>query len=64
MLPQWLGQMGVDVIIAGGLGGRAIQMFNSQNVKVHIGAPVGKPEEIARLYIDGALQLGDNLCDH
>jgi ATP-binding protein involved in chromosome partitioning len=64
VLPQWLGEMGVDMIIAGGMGGRAIQLFNQRNVRVHIGAPAGKPEDIVNDYLHNRLPLGENLCDH
>jgi predicted Fe-Mo cluster-binding NifX family protein len=64
VLPAWLSQMGCDIIIAGGMGMRAIDMFRTNGVEVVIGAPNGKPEDIVMAYLNGTLQTGDNVCDH
>ena len=37
LLPGWLAQRGVTDIIAGGMGQRAISLFNEQNIKVKRG---------------------------
>ena len=34
VLPRWLGELGANVIIAGGIGQRAISLFNENNIKV------------------------------
>ena len=64
MLPRWLGEQGADVIIAGGMGRRAQDLFNRQNISVVVGAPVDEPKAIVQAYLEGALATGDNLCDH
>lgn len=64
VLPKWLGDMGCDLIIAGGMGQRAVGMFMQNGVEVIVGAPPKKPDEIVAAYMDGALQTGDNVCDH
>lgn len=64
VLPSWLSRMGCNIIIAGGMGGRAIDLFRQNGVEVVIGAPNGKPEDIVRAYLNGELQTGKNVCDH
>ena len=64
VLPAWLSQMGCNIIIAGGMGGRAVGMFQQNGVEVVIGAPVAKPEDIVLAYLDGTLRTGENVCDH
>jgi len=64
LLPRWLGEKGVNVIIAGGMGTRAQQLFAEQGISVSVGAPAESPEKIALSYMDNALELGDNTCDH
>ena len=64
VLPAWLSQMGCDLIIAGGMGGRAIELFRQSGVEVVIGATPGKPEEIVLAYVNGTLDSGANSCDH
>ncbi|HOO55776.1 MAG TPA: iron-sulfur cluster carrier protein MrpORP [bacterium] len=64
VLPKWLGEMGVDAIIAGGMGSRAQEFFAEYNVKVVTGAQGVEPDEAVRQYLAGTLQRGDNICDH
>ena len=63
VLPTWLSQMGCTTIIAGGMGGRAIGMFQQSGIQVVIGAPNGKPEEIVMAYLNGELTTDTNPCD-
>jgi len=64
VLPKWLHELGVDAVIAGGMGQRAQQLFAENNIQVIVGASAGTPEELASEYLEGTLQLGDNVCDH
>jgi len=63
-LPRWLHEQGVNLIIAGGMGQRAQNIFTEQGIRVIVGVPAGPPESIVRAYLDGKLQSGENLCDH
>jgi len=64
VLPRWLGELGADVIIAGGMGQRAQQLFAQNGITVVVGAPPDTPEELVSAYLGGTLQAGENLCDH
>jgi len=64
VLPKWLHELGVNVIIAGGMGNKAQVLFNEQNIKVVTGAQPLEPEELINSYLNNALTTGDNLCDH
>ncbi|MDL1968432.1 MAG: P-loop NTPase [Deltaproteobacteria bacterium] len=64
VLPRWLHEKGVNVIIAGGMGNKAQVLFNEQNIKVVTGASPLEPEELINAYLDNALVTGNNLCDH
>ena len=64
VLPTWLNNMGCNLVIAGGIGARAIDMFQNKGVEVIIGAPVLPPAEIVEAYLNGTLQSGMNACDH
>ena len=63
-LPAFLNEKGANVIIAGGMGQRAQQLFTQNDIKVAIGASTDTPEQIVSAYLDGSLQTGDNICDH
>jgi len=64
VLPRWLHENNVNIIIAGGMGQRAQQLFAQNDIKVVIGAPSGAPEELVSSYLQNALETGDNICDH
>jgi len=64
LLPRWLAEHGANLIIAGGMGTRAQQLFAQQNITVVVGAPADEPETLVRDYLAGSLQGGENVCDH
>ena len=64
LLPQWLHEMGTDVIIAGGMGGRALDLFAQNGIKVVTGAPAWGPEDLVKSYLNNTLATGANVCDH
>ena len=64
LLPRWLAEKGVSVIIAGGMGARAQELFAERGISVAIGAPTGEPEALIESYMNDTLELGDNICDH
>jgi Mrp family chromosome partitioning ATPase/predicted Fe-Mo cluster-binding NifX family protein len=64
VLPKWLGEMGVDVIIAGGMGQKALSLFEQNGIHVCTGAPSLPPEELVNRFLSGTLEAGENVCDH
>jgi len=64
VLPEWLHQQGVSLVITGGMGQRAQGHFADKGVKVITGASPQSPEELVRSYLQGTLQTGGNICDH
>ena len=64
LLPVWLAEKGVSLVIAGGMGQRAIALFEEQQIEVLIGAPALTPDELVEAYLEQALTLGQNVCDH
>lgn len=64
LLPRWLHGMGVNVIIAGGMGGLAQALFAQNGVEVCVGAPVAPPRKVTTAYLNGTLEAGENLCHH
>ena len=64
VLPRWLHELGVDVIIAGGMGMRAQQLFAQNGIQVVVGAQSMPVDEIVTAYLCGTLEAGENICDH
>lgn len=64
LLPRWLAEQGAEMIIAGGMGGRAQDLFSQQGIRVVVGAPREDPALIVERYLAGTLETGGNICDH
>ena len=64
VLPKWLHDLGTNVIIAGGMGARALDLFAQNDIEVIVGAPALTPEELVKQYLDNTLQTHGNVCDH
>ena len=60
-LPNYLNDMGVDVIISGGMGGGAIDIFNEKGIEVIVGAS-GKAKDAAEAYLKGQLKSTGSVC--
>lgn len=63
-LPGWLGELGADTIIAGGMGGRAQDLFSQNGIRVVTGVESRTPDSIIAGFLDGTLETGVNTCDH
>ena len=64
LLPPFLAEKGVTDVITGGIGQRAIQIFNQYNVNVFCGAPKKYAKELVEGHLNGTIQFSDNYCDH
>ncbi len=64
LLPVWLAEQGVSVVVASGMGSRAQQLFSQNRIKVAINALGTDPEELVLDYLKGRLEVGEEVCDH
>lgn len=62
-LPVFLRELNVDVIIAGGMGESAKQIFNENGIEVVVGVE-GNNDELAEKYINGELKSTNSFCQH
>lgn len=62
-LPNFLGDNGAEVIIAGGIGAAAVQIFNTRNIEVITGAR-GDARTAVEAYMKGELVSTGELCRH
>jgi len=60
-LPKFLAEKGVHTIICGGMGRRAIDLFNEKGIKSIVGVS-GDIDEVIHKYLKGQLKEGDSLC--
>lgn len=64
LLPRWLAEQKVTDILAGGMGNRAIQIFNQNGVNVFVGAPKMNATELVKGFTDNSIEFSANYCDH
>ncbi len=64
LLPRWLHEQGATIIIAGGMGRRAQDLFAENGIRIIIGAASQPPEVVVKAYLEGSLETGENICDH
>lgn len=60
-LPNFLNDMGVNVIISGGMGSGAIDIFNEKAIEVIVGAS-GNAKAAAEAYLQGSLKSTGSVC--
>ena len=60
-LPNFLNDMGVNVIISGGMGGGAIDIFHEKSIEVIVGAS-GDARTAAEKYLKGELKSTGSVC--
>jgi len=60
-LPVFLKELNVNVIIAGGMGGTAQNLFNEKGIEVVVGAQ-GITDDVAQKYINGELKSTGSVC--
>ncbi len=64
VLPKWLNEKDVDVVLAGGMGRRAQGLFSNNGIEVVVGAQPDDPKAAVQQYLNGDLETGDNPCAH
>ncbi|MBN1883106.1 MAG: NifB/NifX family molybdenum-iron cluster-binding protein [Deltaproteobacteria bacterium] len=62
VMPRFISSLGADVIIAGGMGPRAVDLFHSLNIDVVSGI-IGRVEDVVRAFLDGKIE-GVVPCAH
>lgn len=61
---SWIAMQGADIILAGGMGGRPMMIFEQSNVKVISGCPELEVREVVELFLNNTLVTGENSCGH
>ena len=61
-LPKFIAEKGIHVIIAGGMGATAQELFKENGVDVVVGAQ-GNMEDVIDQYIKGELKSSGSVCE-
>lgn len=62
-LPGYLARQGVTCIIAGGMGGRAQNLFAEEKIETFVGIS-GPVKQVVEDYLKGNLKSGVSMCNH
>lgn len=62
-LPKFLAEKDIDVIISGGMGSKAVDIFNKYNIKVVIGAQ-GDSKKAVEMFLEDKLESVKAPCEH
>lgn len=62
-LPDYLHNMGVDCVLAGGMGRKAKNLFDQKGIKVVTGAR-GSIDQGLEKYLKDALDTDEDICEH
>jgi predicted Fe-Mo cluster-binding NifX family protein len=63
--PMWLRGEGATVILAGGMGPRAVGIFAQHGIEVVLGIRGDDPDAVVRSFLDGTLEATGEPChDH
>jgi predicted Fe-Mo cluster-binding NifX family protein len=64
LFPRWLREQGANVVIAGGIGQRALDLFARQGIEVRAGEAGATVESLAAAYLNGQLVNKPEGCAH
>jgi len=62
-LPKWLSGLKASVVIAGGMGPKAEELFEAAGIQVVIGVE-GPAKNVVEAFLDGTLSCGASSCGH
>ena len=64
LYPRWVKEQGGQLVIAGGMGQKACNLFAQNGVEYIVGADQKEPRLVVEDYLKGELQTSGNSCDH
>ena len=64
LLPVWLAERGIEVVMTGGIGPKAVELLEQKGIAVVTGIAGGTPEAVVAAYFAGTLEKGANACTH
>jgi predicted Fe-Mo cluster-binding NifX family protein len=62
-IPRFLGEQGVHLVVTGGMGGRAQDIFRELGMQTILGVS-GPVDAVIERFLAGTLAGGASLCDH
>lgn len=60
----WIAEQGAEIVLAGGMGGRPMMMFEQLGVQVLSGCPELPVRDVVQMFLENSLVTGENSCNH
>ena len=60
----WISEQGAEIVLAGGMGGRPMMMFEQLGIQVISGCPELPIQDIVKQFLENSLVVGENSCNH
>lgn len=60
----WIAEQGANLVLAGGMGGRPMMMFEQLEIPVISGCPELPIKDVVTYYLNNTLEIGQNSCGH
>jgi len=64
LYPKFLADMGINTVIAGGMGQKARDLFAANNIEVFTGIDYREPDKLVESYLKKELVSTDSSCGH
>ena len=64
VFPRWLQSLGVEVVLVGGIGQRAVSIFTQHGIHVRAGSRGATIEQLVAAYLAGELDKSPEPCAH
>lgn len=64
VFPAWLAGLGVNLVVAGGMGRRALDLFAENGIEVHSGLAGESAEKVMEAFMKDTLSHEAPLCNH
>jgi len=64
IIPRWLSEKGVNVVLVGGIGQKALNLFQQYGIEAVIGVSPKPPSELIEAFLAKELESGVSQCSH
>lgn len=64
LYPKWVKEQGADLVIAGGMGQKACELFAENGVQYFTGAASQAPADAVKAFLNKTITFAGNTCTH
>ena len=61
-LPSWVAEKHITDVLSGGMGKKAMQLFDKLGINVFVGAPKLSPDELVKRFLENSIEFSSNYC--